>query len=336
MTRRASTLAGLGLATLMACSDSSPPPPPPPVALPSAPVVAPNTAPRAVAPVPATGNTALRALEAHLDRGETYAEGPDAESIAAAARHGLAPGDGVAVKVIPGTPRHVTVLVRYRSTGGYENLREIDQAERNEELDRILGWIDDEYQAGEDVIGVAIRGSMAYGAIAVRRPRSAVVYQTGRVLSSAPLEALLTAPAGEELPRVVTVGGPPIVGRLRPHPHPLPAHVLTLTESRAVRVQMRTTAPLDAMPVALVCRGAMRALACDDEDLVEPIDDLSDRILDRQAEEGAAAEARGVLFVEEIYTLAPDTYTLAVFGSECPDGQDACPATLAPYELRIL
>ncbi|MCB9615567.1 MAG: hypothetical protein H6722_24310, partial [Sandaracinus sp.] len=159
----------------MACSDSSPPPPPPPVAVPSTvtpSAVTQNTAAPSAVPstAPATANAALRALEAHLDRGESYAEGPDAELIAAAARDAVAPGDGVAVKVVPGTPRHVTVLVRYRSTGGYENLREIDQTARNEELDRILASIDEGYQAGADVIGVAIRGPMAYGAIAVRRP----------------------------------------------------------------------------------------------------------------------------------------------------------------------
>ncbi|MCB9601716.1 MAG: hypothetical protein H6720_15435 [Sandaracinus sp.] len=170
----------------------------------------------------------------------------------------------------------------------------------------------------------------------MRRPGAAVVYQTGRVLSSAPLAALSAAPPGEEPARTITLGGPPTLGRLQLHPLPSPTHQITLTEAHALRVQMRTSVSEDAMPGVLVCRGAVRAMGCSDANLVEPTDDLSDRVLDRQARESEEAEGRGLVFYEEVYPLAPGTYTLAVFGSECPDGQDACPATLAPYDLRVL
>lgn len=280
-------------------------------------------------------SAALRALEAHLTHGETYGEGPDADVIGAVVRAAVAPGDGVAVKVVPGNPRHVTVLVRYRPTGGYENLRDISQRERNVELDQILDAIDLGYEAGDDVLGVALRGPIAYGAIAVRRPGSPVEYHTGRVIATAPLDVVLTATPGDEPSRVITPGHPPITGRLAPHPRPQPFHHLTLTEPRAIRVQLRSSRPEGEAPFIVLCRGTIRAAQCDELSEVEPTENIPDDVFDQQERWLAQAEARGGFFDEKVYRLPAGPYTLAVFRDECAEGQDECPAATADYDLRL-
>lgn len=239
------------------------------------------------------------------------------------------------MKVVPGAPRHITVLVRYRSNGGYESLREISQAERNRELDRILEGIDLGYAAGADVIGLAIRGPMAYGAIAVRRPGQAVEYHTGRVISTAPLEPMLTAAAAEEPSRSLAPGAPAVVGRLQAAPNPEPFYHVTLSEPRAIRVQFRSSVHGDFAPVALLCRGAIRTAQCDDALVVEPTENIPDDVLDQQAEWIERAEARGQFFGEEIYRLPAGTYTIAVGRVDCPEDQPDCPATTADYDLRL-
>jgi hypothetical protein len=280
-------------------------------------------------------SAALQALEAHLASGETYGEGPDAQVIAAAAREALAPGDGVAVKVVPGAPRHITVLVRYRSDGGYENLREISQSERDRELDRILDAVDGGYEAGADVIGLAIRGPFAYGAIAVRRPGQSVEYHTGTVISTSPLDPILTAAPGEEPARTIAPGAPAIEGRLQPAPYPQPSYHLTLSEPRAVRVQLRSTRPEAQAPIVLLCRGGLRASQCEESVVVEPTDNVPEDVLDQQAQWVEQAEARGHTFHEDVYRLPAGTYTVGVFRNECPESQPACPAATADYDLRL-
>lgn len=250
---------------------------------------------------------ALRELEAHLSTGQTYGEGPDGQEIAAAVRETVAPGDGVAVRVIPGQPRHVVVLVQYRADGNYQNLREIEQSERNAEINRIVNAIDHGYGAQQDVLGVAIRGAIFYGALGVRQPGAPMQYHTGSVVSLSPLDPVLTATPGED------VVAPPIslgtqvegtVGGL----DALTSYRLEITEPTTLVTQFVTPERDDNMPSLIVCAGAHRPLACGDDWLEEVsgfyndgLDDLAERL-----------SARGMDMNYDAYRVEPGVYTLAV------------------------
>lgn len=283
----------------------------------------------------APASDALRALESHLDPRQDYGEGPDGQLIAATARAALAPGDAVAVRVVPGTPRKVVVLVRYRSEGGYQNLREIPSAERNRELDRILEAIDLGYEAGADEIAVAIKGSIFYGAIAVRRPSEAVTYHTGSVISTSVLDPLLTAEAGTDAAPPSLELGSTVEGQLAPLPMPHPAYVLTLSEPRLVRVRITSNIDEENAPFIEVCRGTMRAVACTEEHAVAALDEVPDALYDEIERAMAASRARGDRsFDEAAYRLPAGTYTIPVLRPNCD--LETCPAREARFTLSVL
>lgn len=286
----------------------------------------------------ASGETAsgagLRALEAHLDARNDHGEGPDGAAIAAAAREALAEGDAVAVRVVPGVPRKIVVLVRYRSEGGYENLRDIPSAQRNEELDRIIDAVDQGYEAGADELAVAIRGSVFYGAIAVRRPGQAVTYQTGSVISTEVLEPMLTATPGPEPTPTLEVGSA-VEGQLQPFPMPQPTYGLTLAAPAQVRVRVTSDIDGDGTPIAIVCRGTVRAGACGEEVTLEPLEEVSAAIEEEQEREAMTAEQAGRSFDELTYDLPAGTYTVVVYRADC-EAEGGCPSDRARYSLRLL
>ncbi|MGE0788933.1 MAG: hypothetical protein AB7S26_24885 [Sandaracinaceae bacterium] len=133
-----------------------------------------------------------RALEANLHQRQTYVDGPGAEEVADAAREALSEDDGLAVRVVDGTPRTVIVLVRYSEGGDYERLRDIPIDRRNAELDRIIEAIDMTEGTQADDVAVAIKGTIFYGALATRQAGQATQYHTGAVVDMAPLDTMLT------------------------------------------------------------------------------------------------------------------------------------------------
>jgi hypothetical protein len=276
----------------------------------------------------------LQALEAHLAARENYAEGPDAAMIAEAAREALAPGDALAVRVVPGVPRKIVVLVRYASSGGYENLRDIPSSERNEELDRIVAAIDDAYEAGADELGVAIRGAVFYGAIAVRHPSQPIEYHTGAVISTSVLDPLLTAEPGPEARPTLEVGSR-AEGTLAPHPMPQPAYALTLSEARRVRVRLTSNVTGDDSPIAIVCRGTVRAGSCAEDASLEPLEELDDATMDDLERAGGEAEEAGLSFQEDVYDMPAGQFTVIVFRNDC-EAEGGCPGDRASYTVQLL
>ncbi len=159
----------------------------------------------------------LAALTATLARGDA-AEGPDAPFIVSTIRQVLTPDDSVVVRVVPGVPRHVVALVRYGRSGRRANL-ELSRA--NVEVARLLEVIDEDYEAGDDHIAVAIRASSSYRAMVVRRPRARPEYCVG-VRSYTELEDLLAAPPSREPVRTIRLGVPQRGTFARaPHSRPL-------------------------------------------------------------------------------------------------------------------
>ncbi|MEM9187878.1 MAG: hypothetical protein AAGF12_01780 [Myxococcota bacterium] len=276
-------------------------------------------------------SAALSELQTHLSSGSTYGEGPDGEFIAQAVRAVLAPGDGVAVRVVEGAPRKITVLVRYRTTDGYESLADISQSERNEELDRILQAIDVKYEGGADEIGLGIRGSFVYGAIAVRKPGQAVEYHSGTIVSTDVLDPMLIAEPGTPAPRALTLNQP-VSGSILSFPIPQPYYTFTLAEPKGVRVRVTTDKPRESAPIPIVCAGVTRAGQCSVEDELE--DEMHPEEL--VAEAVAAEEAaEGATFIEDYFSLQAGTYTVILFRNDCA-GAEPCATDGANFTLTVL
>ena len=144
----------------------------------------------------ATAN--LNALEAHLARSQNYGEGPRAQQRAAIVRDMVEPGDAIAVRVTEGTPRRIVVLVRFQD-GDVEGLRDLSARDRRDQLDGILTELDAEGLTEGADVGIGIRGTIFYGAVATRRLGQAVQYDTSAVANTAVLNELL-APAAPAAP----------------------------------------------------------------------------------------------------------------------------------------
>lgn len=272
---------------------------------------------------------ALRALETHLGESTTYGEGPDAEALAQAVREALAPEDGVAVRVTSGNPRNVTVLVRYRSGGGYEDLREVPVAERNEEIDRIVAAIDESYGARADNLAVAIRGAVFYGAVGVRMANAAIQYHTGSVVSLSVIDPVLTAAAGEDAPVPALTLGAQVQGTVVAPPANPPSYRLELAEDSILVTQLVTPASDESAFVAL-CPGAQRPFLCGEDETLTPIEDFQNDGLDASAER---LEEAGRTLDYQAYRLAAGTYTAVVL-SNC-DFEGPCPTAGTAYTLLV-
>lgn len=267
---------------------------------------------------------ALRALEAHLGEGTTYGEGPGGEALAAVVRETLAPEDGVAVRIVPGSPRNVVVLVRYRSTGGYEDLRDISVAERNEELDRILEGIDGGYDARAENLAIAIRGAVFYGAVGVRMAGQAMQYHTGSVVSLAVLDPILGAPAGEDPAVPALALGAQVEGTIAAPPAAPATYRLVLAEETLVVTQL-VTASSDTAPFLALCAGEQRWIACGEDQSLQPLDEFQNDGLDALADR---LDGSGRMLDYQAYRLAPGTYTAVVFPN-CDEGAPCATAGTA-------
>ena len=275
---------------------------------------------------------ALRELESHLAEASTYGEGPGGSELATGLRETLAPGDGVAVRVIPGQPRNVVVLIRYRSTDGYQDLREISVSERNEEIDRIVTQVDQTYGATADNLAVAIRGAVFYGALGVRQAGQAIQYHTGSVVSLSPLDPILTATPGEDAPVPALTLNEQVQGTVVGPPGNPPTYQLELAEETLVVAQF-IGASNDDPPFLAVCSGAHRGRDCNAQSM-DPMDDFYNDGLDALAERTQAA---GRLLDYQAYRLAAGTYTFAVLSNcdwEGPCANDGTAFTLMPSTPR--
>ena len=270
---------------------------------------------------------ALRALEAHLGERVTYGEGPDAEALAREVREALAPEDGVAVRIVPGDPRSVVVLVRYRSTGGYQDLREISVPERNEEIDRIVDAIDQSYGARSERLAVAIRGTVFYGAVGVREPGQPMQYHTGSVVNLAVIDPILTATPAEDPPIPAFALGAQIEGTVPNARGPFPSHQLTLSEETLVVTQLVAADTRDA-PFVSICRTLTRPTLCAEPDVIEPVDGFQNDGLDELAERLAGS---GRALDYDAYRLPAGTYAVAVLPN-C-DSVDSCSSAGTRYTL---
>jgi hypothetical protein len=258
-------------------------------------------------------SASLRALESRIDCRTGYGEGPDAEGIARALHDTV--GGCIAVRVVPGVPRRIVVLIEAEGGRGA--------------LDDAMTTIDNVYGAGDAELGVAIKSPVAYEAIAIRQPDRAARYDRPH----AALEPLLTRRPGPEPSSVITIGAT-IEGAIPPYPRPQPAYHLTLDERHLVRVRL-TSDRLEDGPVAAVCGGHRRAGACDEDVVFEPRDDVGPGLLAEQAAAEAEATTAGRSFVEEVYELNAGLYTIGVFRTEC--GEDGrCGSDRAQFTLRLL
>lgn len=262
---------------------------------------------------------ALQALEAHLGEGSTYGEGPGGAELAAIVREALAPADGVAVRIVPGAPRNVVVLVRYRSTEEVEDLRDIEIERRNEEIDRIVTQIDANYGALGDNLAVAIRGAIFYGAIGVRRANQPMQYHTGSAVRLSVIDPILTAPPGTDAPMPALVLGTQVEGTVEAPPAAPAAYRLELSEPTLVVTQLITIESGEA-PFVTLCRGEQRPWICADDESLQPVEFFQNDSLDELAYE---LEGTGRQLSYAAYRLAPGIYT-AVVPPNCEwDGQCA-------------
>ncbi|MCB9591394.1 MAG: hypothetical protein H6719_01570 [Sandaracinaceae bacterium] len=271
---------------------------------------------------------ALRTLESHLTEGQTYGEGPGGTELANLVRETVAPEDGVAVRIVPGNPRNVVVLIRYRSGGGYEDLREISVSERNEEIDRIVENIDGGYGARGENLAVAIRGSVFYGAVGVRQAGQAMQYHTGSVVSLSVIDPILTATPGEDVPVPTLALGAQVEGTVVGPPGNPPTYRLVLAQPSTVVTQLVTTQVEDGGPFMALCAGEQRGLICGDDPAIEPLDDFQSDNLDDLADR---VDGQGRELDYFAYRLAAGTYTVVVY-SNCDD-EGPCPANGTAYTL---
>lgn len=269
---------------------------------------------------------ALRGLEAHLSEATTYGEGPDGQALADAVRHTLAPGDGVAVRVIPGTPRNTVVLVRYRSTDGYQDLREIPQADRNGEIDRILEAIDHRYSGQGDNLAIGIRGALFYGALGVRMAGRQVEYHTGSVVSLSPLDPLLTATPGPDATTPLVLSEQVEGTVVGPDGAP-PTYNLNVEQEGLYVVQTVTNRYPDGSPFMVLCRGNHPGMLCEANE-VEEIDGFFNDGLD---ELSARVSSTGRRMHYQAYRLVPGVYTVGMLPN-C-DWEGPCAAAGTPFTL---
>jgi len=138
------------------------------------------------------GSGARRTLEGHLSNGSAYGEGPGGPEIAHAMEELLdtAMGDAVAVHVTPGTPEQVVVILRLR------DLREMDDATRQEWLDSFGNTVRETFGATDANIVVGIRGNVFFGAVATMSPTATSWdTRTGAVVSTGPIDDALAIAA---------------------------------------------------------------------------------------------------------------------------------------------
>jgi len=269
---------------------------------------------------------ALRELEAHLSEGTTYGEGPDGQALAEVVRETLAPGDGVAVRVIPGNPRNTVVLIRYRSTDGYEDLRDIPQSERNEEIDRILGGVDNGYGARGDNLAIAIRGALFYGALGVRMAGGELEYHTGSVVSLSPLDPLLTATAGQDAHPPLTISEQVEGSIVGPDGEP-PTYTLTVAEEGLFVTQLVTNRYPDETPFLVICPGVHPGVLCASNE-VEAVEGFYNDGLDELA---SRVSSSGRHLAYEAYRLMPGDYTVSILPN-CDD-EGGCSPAGTPFTL---
>jgi hypothetical protein len=272
-------------------------------------------------------SAALRELGEHLSEGTTYGEGPGGEELARLVRETLAPGDGVAVRIVPGNPRNVTVLVRYSAREGYEELREISVSERNAEIDRIVEGIDGSYGAQADNLAVAIRGAVFYGAVGIRRAGSPIEYHTGSIVNLSVIDPILGATAGQDAPRPALTLGAQIEGTITTPNEIPPTFRLELTAETLFVTQL-VTARSDEAPFLVLCRGEQRPWLCAEDESIQPLEEFSN---DRLDELDAELEPRGRMLDYQAYRLPAGVYT-AVVVPNC-DADAPCPAAGTSYTL---
>jgi hypothetical protein len=137
------------------------------------------------------GETERRRLEGFLRDGVGHGDGEGAQAIALVVHEVLEPRDSVVVRTsTPGAPRRIVVLVKF-DDDATEGLANLDDARRTEYLDGILAALDEDFAAGSADVGIAIRGTWAYGGGRARRGGRPAHYDTRALASTEELDALL-------------------------------------------------------------------------------------------------------------------------------------------------
>lgn len=240
--------------------------------------------------------TSLRSLEAHLDCRRGHGEGPDVAPITQEV-FAWREDDCVAVRVIPGAPRRVVVVVQ----------TDTSEVARSE-LDDLMSIVDATYGAGDADVGIGIKDELAYRAVAVRRPDRAVQYGDDAGM----LERLLRHRPGPEPSSTIEIGST-MQGSIAVYPRPQPAFHLTLSERHLLRVELTTDRDDEGAPIAVVCGGHRRAASCTDDVVFSPRDDVEDA---------------------DVYDLDAGRYTIAILRMAC-DEEGRCGSDRARYTLRL-
>jgi hypothetical protein len=258
-------------------------------------------------------NDAVSAMESHFGRGQAWGEGPEAQEMAQTLLSDLEPGDSVAVRVIDGTPRRVIALVKYADSQT-EGLADLDDGTRRQHLDGLMSDLDAIYDTGDASVGIGIRGTLFYGAVMTRQPAQAAQYQVGAIVNTDAIEAILDAPATPPTPPPSIAIGETISGQLAPDPAPIPRYLLTVAAPTNVMPNVVSPGLTgEQVPFAMLCRGAVRFLACEEAGVEPGFDDAGNMI----------------------YELAPGTYSVFVVSGDDCDGAPVCPPASAAYQLTL-
>ncbi len=262
----------------------------------------------------ASSGAQIAGMESHFATGQVWGEGPEAADMAQVLMAELEPGDTVAVRDIPGTPRRVVVLVKYGDAAA-EGLSDLDDATRRQHLDALLSILDNTFELGASNVGLGIRGTLFYGAIVTRQPAQVAQYQLGVIVGTENLEAVLAAPATPATPPQVITLGQTITGQCLAPPLPTARYLLTLPAPTNVVIGMVSPGFTgEQLPFPVVCRGDSQIRNCHDETtIVTPgIDDTGN----------------------VVFELPAGTYTLFVICDDC-ETTLPCPPLTAPYQVTL-
>jgi len=146
-------------------------------------------------PMAAAAATEKSALEAHLVGGAFYGASDEERTVASKVFHsmqrdeGLPAKDvGVAVRIKPGVTKRVIVLVQVTT------LKDLRPKARRDLVDDVRKSIADDLES-EDIVTVAVKGTLFYGALSTGPEGEAVDVETDSLIPAEKIEAAFAAPA---------------------------------------------------------------------------------------------------------------------------------------------
>lgn len=253
----------------------------------------------------------LDQVEAALAPGRRIARGSDAALIHPEAL-GVSAVDSLAVRIIEGSPRALTVIHRHEQSHDDRELQEIVASGDGEV------YIANEMQ--DDVVVAFHDDDAGFRILGRRRPGQPIRFQHDAHAIRMTLERHLSREPGPRVRLPTLTLGEREVGRLAGPPNRPTAYRLELTQPRQVLVHFELPTGVEAFVV--LCHGELNPLACVDRGGLEPADIEDSDTVAAIVRREVALEDQGRATFTERHRLRAGTTTLVIepdcsYGAQC-------------------